>query len=65
MHIATVPLQRPLPADLPVLRRLLFETGYCELKEATEARFHDFRWGAGVGTLAFSGSQVPLRIDRL
>jgi hypothetical protein len=22
----------PLSADLPVLRRLLFETGYCELK---------------------------------
>ncbi|PSC73238.1 septin-7-like isoform X11 [Micractinium conductrix] len=30
-------------SDLPVLRRLLFESGYVELKEATEARFHEFR----------------------
>lgn len=30
-------------SELPVLRRLLFETGYCELKEATEARFHEYR----------------------
>ncbi|KAI7840484.1 hypothetical protein COHA_005785 [Chlorella ohadii] len=30
-------------SDLPVLRRLLFEAGYCELKDGTEARFQQFR----------------------
>ncbi|KAI3438983.1 hypothetical protein D9Q98_001397 [Chlorella vulgaris] len=30
-------------SDLPVLRRLLFEAGYCELKDATEQRFHQYR----------------------
>ncbi|PRW59161.1 septin GTPase [Chlorella sorokiniana] len=30
-------------SDLPVLRRLLFEAGYYELKEGTEARFHEYR----------------------
>ncbi len=42
-----------LPADLPVLRRLLFEAGYCELKDATDARFHAFRWEGALGAPAF------------
>lgn len=30
-------------SDLPALRRLLLETGYWDLKEATERRYHDYR----------------------
>ena len=30
-------------SNLPALRKVLFETGYWELKEATEARYHRFR----------------------
>lgn len=30
-------------SDLPALRKVLFETGYWELKEATESRYHRFR----------------------
>lgn len=58
------------PADLPVLRRLLFETGYCELKESTEARFHEFRCGevregAGKGGFLHPGGHAQTSALRL
>lgn len=45
-------------ADLPVLRRLLFEAGYCELKEGTESRFHDYRHARCTGELSSGGLKV-------
>lgn len=45
-------------ADLPVLRRLLFEAGYCELKEGTEKRFHDYRHNRCVAVKSSSGLRV-------